>query len=283
LPPRPYIIALATSANVGSAMSITGNPQNALIGIAGHFSFLDFLGRLAPVSILGLALNFIVLALIFRRDLAGKALPAAPPRPVALDRVLLMKCLLAASLVLVLWALNFTFPLVAISVGALILLIGRVKSGFIHDRIDWTLLLFFAALFVLIHGFELSGATSHLIQHFEPWFHRGQIAQLVGLSGVMLVLSNLVSNVPAVLLFRPLVSSFANQHVVWLTLAATSTFAGNCTPLSSIANLIVLQQANKQTTISFWDFTRVGVVVTFVTTLAAIGLLALEGKFFPGM
>jgi Na+/H+ antiporter NhaD/arsenite permease-like protein len=283
LPPRPYLIALATSANVGSAMSITGNPQNALIGIAGKFSFLGFLGRLAPVSIVGLALNFALLALIFRRDLAGGALPSAPARPVALDRVLLAKCLLAASLVLVLWALNFTFPLVAISVGALILLIGRVKSGFIHDRIDWTLLLFFAALFVLIEGFDLSGAPSYLIQHFEPWFHRGPLAQLVGLSGAMLVLSNLVSNVPAVLLFRPLVPSFANQHVVWLTLAVTSTFAGNCTPLSSIANLIVLQQANKQMTISFWDFTRVGLVVTFVTTAAAVALLALEGRLFPGI
>jgi Na+/H+ antiporter NhaD/arsenite permease-like protein len=183
---------------------------------------------------------------------------------------------------LLLWTLNFTFPLVAISVGALILLIGRVKSGFIHDRIDWTLLLFFAALFVLIHGFELSGAPSYLIQRFEPWFHGGRIAQLAGLSGAMLVLSNLVSNVPAVLLFRPLVSSFADQHMVWLTLAATSTLAGNCTPISSIANLIVLQQANKRTTISFWDFTRVGLLITLVTTLAAVALLALEGAFLHG-
>lgn len=283
LPPRPYVFALATSANIGSAMSVTGNPQNALIGIAGHFSFLGFLGRLAPISIVGLALNFALLAFIFRRDLVGKTLPAAPARAVALDRPLFIKCALAAALVLVLWALNFTFPLVAISVGALILLVGRVKSGFIHDRIDWTLLLFFAALFVLIRGFELSGAPSYLIEHFEPWFHRGQISQLAGLSGVMLVLSNLVSNVPAVLLFRPLVSSFANQHVVWLTLAATSTFAGNCTPISSIANLIVLQQANKRTAISFWEFTRVGLVVTLVTTPAAIALLAIEGKFWPRM
>jgi Na+/H+ antiporter NhaD/arsenite permease-like protein len=180
--------------------------------------------------------------------------------------------------VLVLWAPNFTFPLVAISVGALILLIGRVKSGFIH-----ALLLFFAALFVLIHGFELSGAPAYLIDHFQPWFQCGPLAQLVGLSGAMLVLWNLVSNVPAVLLFRPLVSSFANQHVVWLTLAVTSTFAGNCTPISSIANLIVLQQANKQTTVSFWDFTPVGLVVTVVTTAAAVALLAVEGRLFPGI
>ena len=285
LPPRPYAIALATSANIGSLMSVTGNPQNALIGIAGHFSFLGFIAHLAPVSIVGLALNFALLVVIFRRDLdggpfgTGTIASAAP----TLDRPLLAKCLFAASLVLVLWAFNFTFPLVAISVGALILLIGRVRSAFIHERIDWTLLLFFASLFVLIHGFELSGATDLMIHRFEPWLHGRRLAELFGLSGATLVLSNLVSNVPAILLFRPLVPSFAHPQFAWLVLAAASTLAGNCTPFSSIANLIVLQQAGKKVRISFWEFTRVGLVVTLFTFAAAIGLLALESRLVPGL
>jgi Na+/H+ antiporter NhaD/arsenite permease-like protein len=135
-----------------------------------------------------------------------------------------------------------------------------------------------AALFVLIRGFELSGAPGYLIQRFEPWFKGGETAEVVSLSGAMVVLSNLVSNVPAVLLFRPLISSFGHPQSAWLTLAAASSLAGNCTPFSSIANLIVLQQAQKKVSISFWEFTRVGLVVTLVTIAAAIGLLALEGK-----
>jgi Na+/H+ antiporter NhaD/arsenite permease-like protein len=283
LPPRPYVLALATSANIGSAMSITGNPQNAMIGIAGHFSFLGFLARLAPISLVCLLLNLGLLAFIFRRELGHARLPIEPARSARVDRRLLTKCLISAGLVLVLWAFNFDFPLVAISVGAFILLIGGVRSGSIHERVDWTLLLFFAALFVLIRGFELSGATGFLIERFEPWFHGGRGGQIFGLSAAMLVLSNLVSNVPAILLFRPLVSSFANQRFVWLTLAASSTLAGNCTPFSSIANLIVLQQAAKKTNISFWEFTRVGVIVTLVTTAAAACLLALEAHLFPGL
>ncbi|HEV2492745.1 MAG TPA: SLC13 family permease [Terriglobia bacterium] len=281
LPAKPYVIALATSANVGSAMSVTGNPQNALIGVTAKFSFLGFLGHLAPVALVGLTLDFLLLALIFRRELRHATLAAAAPMAVSVDRRLLAKCVLAASLVVVLWMFNFSFPLVAISVGALILLIGRVKSAFIHERIDWTLLLFFASLFVVIRGFETSGATDYVIQRFEPWFHGGQVSQLFALSGIMLVLSNLVSNVPAVLLFRPLVGSFQHVHFVWLVLAATSTLAGNSTPFSSIANLIVLQQANKKVRITFWEFSRVGLVVTLVTTGAAIGLLALEYLLFP--
>jgi Na+/H+ antiporter NhaD/arsenite permease-like protein len=281
LPPKPYVIALATSANVGSTMSITGNPQNALIGVSAKFPFLGFLAHLAPVALVGLTLNLALLALIFRRDLRRAPLAPAALLPVTVHRALLGKCLFAASLVVVLWSLNFSFPLVAASVGALILLIGRVKSASIHERIDWTLLLFFAALFVVIRGFEASGAPAYVIQRFEPWFRGGEVTQLFGLSGVMLVLSNLVSNVPAVLLFRPLAGSFSHTHYVWLVLAATSTLAGNATPFSSIANLIVLQQANKKVRITFWEFSRVGLVVTIVTTLAAIALLAVEYRLFP--
>lgn len=282
LPPKPYVIALATSANVGSVMSVTGNPQNALIGVSAHFSFLGFLAHLAPVSMLGLALNFAILAWCFRRDLAGGFAATTVRMAVPVDRKLLVKCALAASLVVILWIFGFSFPLVAISVGALILVIGRVKSGFVHQYVDWTLLLFFAALFVVIQGLELSGATEYLIQRFEPGFHGGAITQLFTLGGAMLVLSNLVSNVPAVLLFRPLVQTLARQHFVWLALAASSTLAGNCTPFSSIANLIVLQQANKKTSVTFWQFTQVGLIVTVATTAMAIGILALEMTLFPG-
>jgi Na+/H+ antiporter NhaD/arsenite permease-like protein len=282
LSPTPYVIALATSANIGSVMSITGNPQNALIGVSARFSFLGFLAHLAPVSLVGLFLNIVVLGIFFRRELfRGKIPGPAPPIPAALDRPLLVKCLLAAALALALWILNYSFPLVAIAVGAVILAVGRVKSEAIHQDIDWTLLLFFAALFVVIRGLESSGATDYVVQRFQPGFRGGPITQLFALSGAMLVLSNLVSNVPAVLLFRHLVGTFSHPHFVWLALASASTLAGNCTPFSSVANLIVLQQANKKVNITFWDFARVGLVVTLLTTAAAIGLLALEYLLFP--
>jgi Na+/H+ antiporter NhaD/arsenite permease-like protein len=281
LPPAPYLIALATSANIGSSMAVTGNPQNALIGISARFSFLEFLAHLAPIAVAGLLLNVAVLALFFRRDFFHK--PVLPRRPasVVIDRPLLVKCIFAASLVVILWIFNYSFPLVAISVGAFIFVIGRVKSETIHQDIDWTLLLFFASLFVVVRGLELSGTTDYLVQRFEPGLRGAPVSQLFALSGAMLVLSNLVSNVPAVLLFRQLVPSFSHAHYVWLALASTSTLAGNCTPFSSVANLIVLQQAKKKVNISFWEFTRVGLVTTGVTTITAIGLLALEYVLFP--
>jgi Na+/H+ antiporter NhaD/arsenite permease-like protein len=282
-PPVPYLIALATSANIGSAMSVTGNPQNAVIGISAHLSFLGFLAHLAPVSLAGLCVNVGLLALFYRRDLLHRPfVQQLPSIEVQLNRRLLTKCLLAASLVIVFWAFGFSFPLVAISVGAFILIIGRVNAAKIYQRLDWELLLFFAALFVLIRGFEASGAISYLIARFHSGLEGRVTSQLFAVSGVMLVLSNLVSNVPAVLLFSPLVPSFPNSRIIWLALASTSTLAGNATPISSVANLIVLQQAAKRTQISFWEFIRVGIVITLVTTVIAMAILIAEHRLFPG-
>ena len=281
IPPVPYIIAVATSSNVGSVMSVTGNPQNALVGIAAHFSFLGFLGHLAPVALIGLAINIGVLIAFFHREILHHSLDVqGAPVTVVIDRKLLIKCTLAALLVIVLWILGFSFPLVAISVGAFILVIGRVKAQNVYQRLDWELLLFFASLFVVIHGFQASGAVSYLIARFHHALEGTATSQLFAISGIMLILSNLVSNVPAVLLFRPLVESFPNSHLLWLAVASTSTLAGNATPLSSVANLIVLQQAGKQVRISFWEFARVGLIITFLTTLVAIAVLALEHRLF---
>ena len=185
-------------------------------------------------------------------------------------------------LVIVLWIMGYSFPLVAISVGAFILVIGRVKAQNIYQRIDWELLLFFASLFIVIRGFQASGAVDYLIQRFQAGLQGGAVSQLFAVSGTMLVLSNLVSNLPAVLLVRPLVASLPNNRFIWLAVASTSTLAGNATPLSSVANLIVLQQAEKEVQISFWEFARVGLIITVLTTLLAIAVLAIEHRFLPG-
>jgi len=283
LPPVPYLIALAFSANIGSVVSVTGNPQNALIGVSARFSFLDFLAHLAPVSLVGLLLLIAVLALVFRRQVFGP-LPSRPSAPeIKLDHRLLWKCGFAACFIVVLWVAGFSFPLVAIAVGALILIIGRVPSERIYHRLDWQLLLFFASLFVVIRGLETSGAIDFLLRYFEPWLKGSPVTQLFGVSAVMLVLANLLSNVPAVFLFRPIVPLFPHSHFIWLALASAATLAGNATTFGSVANLIVLQMAGARARIGFWEFARVGLLVMVLTTAAAIAILAGEFYWLPRM
>lgn len=276
LPPAPYLIALALASNIGSAASVTGNPQNALIGVSAHFAFLDFLAHLAPVAGLGLLLELVVLAALYREQLRG-LLPRPPAMPAAvLDCRLLIKCGLAASLVVLFWMLGYPFPLVALAVAALIFVLGRVPAEQIHARVDWELLLFFASLFVVVRGLEASDWLRTTMAWAERWLAGGPVVQLFALSGVMLVLSNLVSNVPAVLLVRPLIPQFPHAHFLWLVLASTSTLAGNLTPFGSVASLIVLQRARQGHSLAFSEFVRAGVPVTLLTTLGAAGVLALE-------
>jgi len=280
LPSIPYLTALVTAANIGSVMSVTGNPQNAFIGITAHFSFFDFLVRMAPISLIGLSLDALILAFMFRKNLFGfPDLPHAARKIKApLDKALLAKCAVASAVLLALWAAGFSFPLAAAAVGALILIVGRVKTEQIHAQVDWELLLFFASLFILIQGFEASGATAVLLRLVTPALKGSAGARLLATGGAMLVLSNLVSNVPAVILAHPVIQAAARSRILWLAVAASSTLAGNLTPIGSMANLIVLERAGGKAAIGFWRFIRVGALVTAATLLAALAVLALESR-----
>jgi Na+/H+ antiporter NhaD/arsenite permease-like protein len=143
----------------------------------------------------------------------------------------------------------------------------------VYDQIDRGLLVMFAGLFVVVHTFEVHVlATSGV----DAWAAKAD--PVWALSGLSAVLSNLVSNVPAVLLFKPVVGGMpqAVQEIAWLALAVSSTFAGNLTVLGSVANLIVVEQARKEgVTIGFWDYCRVGIPVTLLTLLLGAGWLAL--------
>ena len=90
------------------------------------------------------------------------------------------------------------------------------------------------------------------------------------LSGVAAALSNLVSNVPAVLILRPFLAHVPNPSESWLALAMSSTLAGNLTLLGSVANLIVVQHARRKVDIGFWEYARVGVPLTALTLVVGI-------------
>ena len=274
LPPLPYLLAIALASNVGSAMTITGNPQNMLIGVAGGIGFAAFLSSLALPAIGGLVIVYAVLAVMFRRDLA---LPMTrPPEsvPFEFDRRLVNKALLVFGGALLGWLLGISLPLTAITAGAVMVAIAGRDPAAAFARVEWSLLLFFAAIFVVMQGVRdlpvfvsLSGAAASQI-HGEPW------RDALVLSGAMLALSNLVSNVPAVVLWLPVVPRLPDPELAWLVIAMSSTLAGNLTLIGSMANLIVAERAQARgVSLRFVDYLRVGVPVTVLTL--AWGLLTL--------
>ena len=160
-----------------------------------------------------------------------------------------------------------------VAIGAAgLLLIDRVRPEKIFRHVDWSLLVMFAGLFVVVHSFEV-----HVMKYvqIEQWSVI-QSSPVAMLSLVSAVLSNIVSNVPAVLLFKQIVAGMPSQlhETAWLTLAMSSTFAGNFTILGSVANLIVVENAHKQgLVITLADYCRVGIPVTMLTILLGIGWL----------
>jgi Na+/H+ antiporter NhaD/arsenite permease-like protein len=167
-------------------------------------------------------------------------------------------------LAIALFCVGLPIPLVAAGAAA-VLLVGRTDPRRIYNEIDWSVLVMFAGLFIVVHGFQLRVVSLwHLTLTGSP---------VVGLGLVAAGLSNIVSNVPAVLLLEPLV----HERVAWLTLAMSSTLAGNLTILGSIANLIVVERARRDgVAISFLEYARAGVPITVGTLTLGFGWLALR-------
>jgi Na+/H+ antiporter NhaD/arsenite permease-like protein len=275
--PVPHLIGLATASNVGSVGTITGNPQNMIIGAASGLSYGTFAAHLMPVAALGLVVDFAVVALVYRAALrpAGGAGPGGradlvPDRPV--HRRLQRKSGLVAAVTIVLFFTGLPTAVVATGAAA-VLLLGRTKPRRIYDEVEWTLLLMFVGLFVVVHAFQLHVVS---LWHVERW--RWLTGHPVGLLSVASAgLSNVVSNVPAVLLLEPVMHALpaASQRTGWLALAMSSTFAGNLTVLGSVANLIVVERARREgVTISFWEYCKAGVPVTVLSLGLGVGWLA---------
>lgn len=263
--PIPYLIGLATATNVGSVATITGNPQNIIIGQASGIPYLTFLAYLGPVALLGLIVCWVVIVLLYPREFRG-TLPMVelpPPRPFTplLNRTL-------AVVLGLLIAFLLGAPIVtAASFAAALLLLSRLRPARLL-ALDWDLLAFFAGLFAITGAVRATGISAALFNAAQPILSAG----IPGLSAVTAVLSNLISNVPAVLLLQTTIPALPDAQLAWLTLAMASTLAGNFTLLGSAATLIVAEiAAGKGEDLSFMAFLKAGVPITALTL--AIGVI----------
>jgi Na+/H+ antiporter NhaD/arsenite permease-like protein len=267
--PLPYLLALATASNIGSVATLTGNPQNMLVGVASGIPYSTFFRALAPVAVIGLLIDFVVIAVVYRRDMARPFPTPAHPR-VKVHAFLMAKGLAAAAAMLAFFFAGAHVSMVALTAGAALLLTRRVKPEKVFLEINWNLLTLFAGLFVVVGAARAAGLADRVFAAL----HADEAGSVPALSLVSAILSNLVSNVPAVMLFTPLVPSLPDPTQAWLALAMSSTLAGNLTLLGSIANLIVAEGAKQRAPISFREYLAVGVPVTVLSLLAGVILLS---------
>jgi len=269
--PLPFLLALATASNIGSLATMTGNPQNMLIGTASRIPFLAFSGALAPVAAIALVIDAALLWIIFRRDLQASALAPAPLTPAPVDRRLLIKTAIVAAGVLAGFLAGYDTALVAAAGAAALLITRRVPPARIYAAIDWDLLMLFVGLFVVVGGASHAGIDRRLFALLQPL----GVQTVAGLSATAAILANTISNVPAVMLFTALVPKLPDPARAWLVLAMASTLAGNLTMIGSIANLIVVEGARRrEVTVTFGDYARLGVPLTVATLLVGIWWLS---------
>jgi Na+/H+ antiporter NhaD/arsenite permease-like protein len=265
--PIPYLIALATASNIGSVATLTGNPQNMIIGTISGISYVDFLINLLPVSLLGLVSIWIVLVKLYPYEFEKKQLTFYKP--------LLIKSLVVTGGLLGAFLVGIPIAEAAFIAACALFFTRYIKPEKALSQIDWGILVFFAALFIVTGAIGANGISDEMMQIAHPLLE----GNFFFLTLVTVVLSNLVSNVPAVLLLSPVIHTLPDPHSGWLILASTSTLAGNLTLIGSIANLIVAEVAVRyRVVLDFWEYTKAGMIITIISLALGVGWIYLFVK-----
>jgi Na+/H+ antiporter NhaD/arsenite permease-like protein len=267
--PRPYLLGHAGAANVGSAATLVGNPQNILIGEHGGLDFWHYLAFAGPISILGLVVVFLVVWAIWRRELQAVGAPqSAPAREPMLDRALLWKGVLAAAVLLALYTTDLPRWQSTLLVAGALLVSRRLSTREMLGSVDWHLLVLFGGLFVVTAAVSTTSFAAEALAALQAAGLDLEHPLLLG--GVALAGSNTVGNVPLVILLLSALPGLSEPALY--ALALLSTFAGNLLLIGSLANIIVAERARGEgVVLSFGDHLRSGVPMTLVTVALAYG------------
>ncbi len=275
LPLPPYLLALAMSANIGSVATLVGNPQNMIIGHLSGIPFVRFSASLLPVALVGLAIQYALLRLGFRKVLRQAVIQRAEGLPPKMDRRLLTITVGVFVLVFAGFMAGLNLPWTALSGGALVMVLARRDTHEVLKLVDWHLLLFFAALFVVVEGLNGTGLPDQIYGGVRGVFGSSVESQAWNLAWFSALGSNVFSNVPFVLVAGKWIANFTDPELMWQVLAMATTFAGNLTILGSVANIIVVESARGHAEVGFWDYAKFGIPVTILTTIAGVVILLL--------
>ncbi len=279
LPLGPFLIAIATSSNIGSAATLVGNPQNMIIGSLSGYSFSYFLLRSLPAVAAGLAANLALLHLYYRRRLPERVDPGAL-HMVTVDRRRLLVVGLVSLGIVVGFFLGLHLGYTALAGVLVLIVIDHREPREAFARVDWTLLVFFCGLFVVVAALRQTGLVERVWQASRGFLNFDTAPGLAAFSALMTAGSNVVSNVPMVLLTGPHLVELGDPTLGWVLLAFTTTIAGNLTLVGSVANIIVAERAKEHYTLGFVEYLKFGLVSTAVVLAVGVPLVYLGVRWF---
>jgi Na+/H+ antiporter NhaD/arsenite permease-like protein len=267
LDPRPYLIALASAANAGSAATVIGNPQNILIGQVGRLDFWGFVVACGPPALLALVTVFAVIWLVWKRKLSQLASPDAAVEIPPLDRFGVGKAVVATAILLALFATRLPHVSGVLLVTAVLLVSRRLATREVLGLVDWHLLVLFAALFIVTAALAATDLPADLFAALtaagiDP---QGLAAMIV----LTLVGSNTIGNVPTVVLLLAVLKDMPTEALY--AMAALSTLAGNLFIVGSLANIIVVERAKAAgVSLGFAEHARCGIPIAAVSLTLTI-------------
>jgi Na+/H+ antiporter NhaD/arsenite permease-like protein len=274
LPIGPYLIAIATSANIGSAATLVGNPQNMIIGSFSGLPFATFLLYAGPPAVIGLLINMLLLRWYYRSCLPQR-MPEMQVEVVRLDIKKLSTTLIITTGVIIGFFFGFHMGYTALTGLMVLILFSRKEPKEIFSKIDWPLLLFFSCLFIVVSGLAKTGIIERSWQVSIPYLGYSKASGLILFTALMTIGSNLISNVPMVLMTGPHLGILGSLHEGWILLAFTTTVAGNFTLIGSVANIIVAETAREHYSLGFFEYLRFGIVSTIVVLGFGVAIIHL--------
>jgi Na+/H+ antiporter NhaD/arsenite permease-like protein len=284
--PVPFILSQVFASNIGGAATLVGDPPNIIIASRANLSFNDFLINMAPWVIVVMIVITPMLVFMFRKQLVNSAADRAKIAKLdessyIKDRVLLKKSLFVLSAVMVAFVLHTTLhlePSIVALLGAGVLVgISRLKPKDYAMDVEWNTLIFFAGLFIMVGALVNTGALGKFAQ-----FLKDQVGDQASLAAMVLLivsalLSGIVDNIPYVASMSPVVTELSagisGQYgdVLWWALAFGADFGGNATIIGASANVVAVGLAHKAgIKISFWQFAKYGIPVTFVSVAMVV-------------
>lgn len=273
LPPMPYLTMLATAANIGSAATLVGNPQNMLLGALSSMQFVAYTLRAGPAVALALGVHLLLLDRTFAAALPA-TLPATPQPAPPRGRLGVVVGLAVVG------ALLAGAPMGWAALGGALALAVLRRRG--PDRalraVDWPLIALFAGLFVVVDGLRATGLVERALLAAPGGLRVGDPLELGALTLALTAGANLISNVPLVMVIGPGVPALGPGELVWPLVGLIITFAGNLTLVGSVANLIVSEAAAPQVNLDFWTYLRIGAPATLVSLAVGIPALLLTAR-----
>jgi Na+/H+ antiporter NhaD/arsenite permease-like protein len=288
--PAPFLIAESFASDIGGAATLVGDPTSIIIGTGAHLSFISFLTNMAPAVLIVLVALIALLPSLFRGFYTVE--PERVADVMALDegeairdRKLLMQCGIVLVAVFAGFVAHHVIhmepSLVAMTGAGILIITSRLNRDFYLSSVEWETLLFFAGLFIMVGALVRTGVINNLA-HAASHATGGNLwTTTMLILGVSFLFSGLVNNVPYAATMTPIVAEFApslhgagNHDVLWWALILGTILGGNLTPIGSSANIVIVGLAERAGAhVSFWDFTRKGIVVTGVSFVISVGYL----------